>query len=313
MNTLTQNILVLILAVALDRFLPEPPNRIHPVVWMGWAIDSLRRLAPAKPTPALLFGGLMALGLVGASGLGTQVVVGALRNLGEAAYVLGGSLILRSTFTVRGLSRAGRQVGKSLQQGRLDEARAGLRNLVSRDPSSLDTSLVAAAAIQSVAENTTDSFVGPWLAFSIFGIPGAVAYRAVNTLDSMLGYRGAQEYLGKVSARLDDIVNLIPARLSAMLLLVSGYLEGLPVGRGWQVLGRDRRLTASPNGGWTMGAMSGLLGIRLEKPGHYCLGRKLEAPAGGHIDRAVRVAERTAALAFLCTLGLSALRLAVTG
>ena len=313
MNALAQNILVLVLALALDVFLPDPPNRIHPVAWMGRAIDALRRLAPTKPAPALLFGAVLALGVVGASTVVAHLVVGALQSVGEPAFVLGGALMLRYTFTVRGLSRAAHHVRESLERGRLDKARAGLRNLVSRDPSSLDLSLIAAAAIGSVAENTTDSFVGPWLAFSIFGVPGAVAYRAVNTLDSMLGYRGAYEFLGKASARLDDLVNLVPARLSALLLLSSGFLGRLPTGRGWRTLGRDRRFTTSPNAGWTMSAMAGLLGVRLEKPGHYCLGGKLDVPAAPHIGQAVRLAERTAALAFFITLGLLVLRLAVGG
>ncbi|MDE0233734.1 MAG: adenosylcobinamide-phosphate synthase CbiB [bacterium] len=313
MNALTQNILVLTLAVALDAFLPDLPNRIHPVAWMGRAINSLQRLSPSKPTPAVLFGAVLALGVVGVSAVVSHLVVEGLLNMGEPAYVLGGALILRYTFTVRGLSRAARRVRNSLELGRLDEARAGLRSLVSRDPSSLDQPLIAAAAIQSVAENTTDSFVGPWLAFSIFGVPGAVAYRAVNTLDSMLGYRGAYEYLGKVSARLDDLVNLIPARVSALLLLLSGFWQRLPAARGWRTLRMDRRLTPSPNAGWTMGAMAGLLGVRLEKQGQYCLGGKLDPPAAHHIDQAVRLAERTAAIAFFGALGLLVLRLSLTG
>lgn len=313
MNALTQNILVLTLAVALDVFLPDLPNSIHPVAWMGRAVNSLKRLAPERPTPALLFGAMLALGVVGVSSVVAHLVVEALHNVGELSYVVGGALILRYTFTVRGLSRAARRVRKSLELARLDEARAALRHLVSRDPSSLDRPLIAAAAIQSVAENTTDSFVGPWLAFAVFGVPGSVAYRAVNTLDSMLGYRGAYEYLGKVSARLDDLVNLIPARLSALLLLLSGFLERLPAGCGWRVLREDHRTTPSPNAGWTMSAMAGLLGVRLEKPGHFCLGAKLDMPAAHHIDRAVRLADRTAALAFFSTLALLVLRLAVAG
>ena len=313
MNPLTQNLLVLTLAVGLDGFLPDLPSRIHPVAWMGRAISSLQRLSPTKPTLAVLFGAVLALGVVGVSAVAAHLVLEGLHNVGEPAYVLGGALILRYTFTVRGLSRAARRVRDSLELGRLDEARAGLRSLVSRDPSTLDQPRIAAAAIQSVAENTTDSFVGPWLAFSIFGVPGAVAYRAVNTLDSMLGYRGAYEYLGKVSARLDDLVNLIPARLSALFLLLSGFWQRLPPGRGLRTLRRDRRLTPSPNAGWTMSAMAGLLGVRLEKQGHYCLGSKFDAPGAHHIDQAVRLGERTAVLACLGALGLLVLRLAVAG
>jgi len=173
---------------------------------------------------------------------------------------------------------------------------------------SLDQPLIAAAAIQSVAENTTDSFVGPWLAFSIFGVPGAVAYRAVNTLDSMLGYRGAYEYLGKVSARLDDLVNLIPARVSALLLLLSGFWQRLPAARGWRTLRMDRRLTPSPNAGWTISAMSGLLGVALEKSGHYRIGDGLPDPDSTDIRASVRVLYASAGLALPVVTGLLALR-----
>ena len=212
--------------------------------------------------------------------------------------------MLRTTFTVKGLSSAARQTCQTLGEGRLDAARTSLRNLVSRDSSSLTAPLVAASAIESVAENTTDSYVGPWLAFALFGVPGAVAYRAINTMDSMLGYRGRYEYLGKVAARLDDLANLIPARLSALLLLVSGVLSRLPAGRAWSIMLRDRRCTASPNAGLTMGAMAGLLGTRLEKPGQYCLGGGLREPEAGDIATAVRVAERAAVLGLIVTLGL---------
>ena len=309
----TQHFLVFVLAVAMDCFLPEPPNRIHPVVWMGVIAHRLARIAPTRPAPALVFGGLITLLVVGGSTVAAWLAMSALESLGTVAYLVGGTVVLRTTFTVRGLSRAARQTERSLEQGRLDEARTGLKSLVSRDPASLDRSLMSAAAIESVAENTTDSYIGPWMAFAVFGIPGAVAYRAVNTLDSMLGYRGAYQYLGKTSARLDDLVNLVPARVSALLVLLGGASARWPAGRGWRIMIRDRGLTASPNAGWTMSAMAGLLGVRLDKPGHYCLGRGLPPPDTEDIGRAVVVILRTAAVAFLATLGLLALRVMVIG
>ena len=225
--------------------------------------------------------------------------------------MLGGALVLRTTFTVRGLSSAANGVRDALKRGRLDEARDGLKHLVSRDASSLSAPLVTAAAIESVAENTTDSYVAPWLAFAIFGVPGAVAYRVINTLDSMLGHRGKYEYLGKASARLDDVANLIPARVSALLLIVAGALSRLPAALGWKILIRDRNLTASPNAGWTMSAMAGLLGSRLEKVGHYCLGWGMPEPRVEDISKAVRVAEIVAILGLVTALGLLAARHAI--
>jgi adenosylcobinamide-phosphate synthase len=307
-DLLAQNALILVLAVILDRLLPEPPNPVHPVVWMGKAVGALERISPKRPAAALFFGAFVVVVIVGGSGAVAWLVSVALNGAGGIAYVVGGTLALRTTFTVRGLSQAGRQTQRSLQQGGLNEARTSLTSLVSRDTASLSHSMVAAAAIESVAENTTDSFVGPWLAFAVLGLPGAVAYRAINTLDSMLGYRGAYEYLGKTSARLDDLVNLIPARLSALLLLLAGGLVRLPVGRGWRIMKRDHGLTASPNSGWTMSAMAGLLGIRLEKPGHYHLGGELPPPCAGDIGRSLEVVVRTAVLALVAGTGLLAVR-----
>lgn len=312
-NSLTLDVLVLTVAVALDRFLPELPNSIHPVVWTGRIITALEGMAPRRPVPVFLFGGFIVLVVVGGCGIATWWVMAGLQTMGDLIYVAGGALVLRTTFAVRGLCEAAEQTQSTLTQGRWDEARVSLRSLVSRDPAPLTPPLVAAAAIESVAENTTDSFVGPWLAFAVLGVPGAVAYRALNTLDSMLGYRGAYEYLGKISARLDDVVNLIPARLSAVLILAGGLLSRLPAGRGWRIMVRDHGLTASPNAGWTMGAMAGLLGIRLEKPGHYCLGADLHPPDAGDIGRAVGVAEETAALALLLAIALLAVKFTITG
>lgn len=310
-DNLALNALVLLLAVVLDRLLPEPPAKLHPVVWMGYTVDALRRVAPRSPLAAFLFGCAIVLVTVGAWSALAWMLMTALTSISPWAYVVGGAVALRTSFTVMGLLAAAGRTRQALSEGHLDTARQSLRSLVSRDHTSLTPPLVAASAIESVAENTTDSYVGPWLAFAVLGVPGAVAYRAINTLDSMLGYRGTYEYLGKASARLDDAVNLIPARLSALLILASGALHRLPVGRGWRIMLRDQGRTASPNAGLTMSAMAGLLGTRLEKPGHYCLGEDLREPRSGDIGKAVSVAGSTAMLALIGALGLLAARHAV--
>ena len=164
-----------------------------------------------------------------------------------------------------------------------------------------------------MAENTTDSYIGPWLAFALLGLPGAFAYRAVNTLDSMIGYRGKYEYLGKASARLDDLINLVPARLSAGLIVAAGALCRLPAGQGYRWAMAGRKLTASPNAGWTIGAMSGLLGVALEKAGHYRIGDGLNVPAPRHIGVSGRVALLVAAIGAPLAVGVLALRALAVG
>ena len=304
---------VIVLALALDRLLPEPPTAIHPVVWMGRAIRMLVRGRPTAPVAAFLCGAAVVVVVVGAFGALGWVVMKGLAALGPVAYLLGGALLLRTTFTVTGLSAAAGKTRRALAEDRLDDARESLSSLVSRDSATLTAPLVAAAAVESVAENTTDSYISPWLAFAILGVPGAVAYRAVNTLDSMLGYRGPNECLGKAAARLDDLVNWIPARISALLLLASGATLRLPALPAWRGMLRDRLLTESPNAGWTMGAMAGLLGAELEKPGHYRLGAGLRQPEADDIRLSVHLAERTAVLGVLLSLGVLAARHAIVG
>ena len=310
---LTLDALALLLAVGLDRLLPEPPAGIHPVVWMGRAISAMERAAPKRPLPAFLFGCVIVAALVAVSTALAWLATAALHSIHPLAYVVGSAILLRTTFTARGLSSAAKHTRQALGEGRLDDARTSLRSLVSRDPTTLTASLVAASAIESVAENTTDSFIAPWLAFALFGVPGAVAYRAVNTLDSMIGIRGRYEYLGKAAARLDDAVNLVPARLSALLLLAGGALARQPARRGWSIMLRDRGITASPNAGLTMSAMAGLLGTRLEKPEHYSLGEGLRNPETEDIDTAIRLAELTAILGVIAALGLLVARHAIAG
>ena len=231
-----------------------------------------------------------------------------LREVGPIPYLLGGAVLLNTTFAVSGLARAARSVQTAVDEESMSQARQELRSLVSRDASSLNRSLVSAAAIESVAENTTDSYIGPWLAFAVLGLAGAFAYRAVNTLDSMIGYRGKYEYLGKASAKLDDYINLVPARLSAGLMLAAGAMNRLPASLGLRWAWKGRWLTESPNAGWTIGAMSGLLGVALEKTGHYRIGEGLEEPCSRHIGISVRVAYGVAALGVMAAIGGLALR-----
>lgn len=303
------NVVALLLAIALDAAFPEPPSALHPVVWMGKAIAALERLAEGLgKSGSLALGALIAVAVPALFGGGAWLVAIMLYALGDIPFLVGVAVILKTTFAVRGLGRAAIDTQRSIEGEDMYMARHSLRSLVSRDSAELPKPLVAAAAIESVAENTTDSFIAPWLAFALLGLPGAFAYRAVNTLDSMIGYRGRYEYLGKASARLDDVVNLIPARLSAVLLLLAGaVISGCSARQGWRTALRERGVTASPNAGWTIAAMSGLLGVALEKPGHYLIGRAYGQPSAVDIGRAVRVMYATAALGAILAVGLIAL------
>ncbi len=266
----------LALALAIDATLGEYPAAAHPVVWMGGCISFLEARAPwGGRARELAWGALMALAIPALFALGGALFLAGSRRLGWAGVIIE-ALALKSTFALRELGRAGGRVRIALQRGGVAEAREGLRSLCSRDPSQLGPAQLTAAAIESLAENASDSAVAPLLWYLALGLPGALAYRAANTLDARIGYHGRCEWLGKTAARLDNLWNLAPARVTALFLLLAGLLCGAPARRGARALLRDGRKTESPNAGRPMAAMAGLLGIELEKAGHYRLGDPVE-------------------------------------
>jgi adenosylcobinamide-phosphate synthase len=290
----SDRVTILLGALALDVVFGEPPAWLHPVVWMGRMQQALRRLAPKRPLLAFFWGAFMA--AAGPCVFGGLAWLLLAHTHDVVRWILA-VFLLKSAFAVRALAMAGWNVSRPLAAGNLDAARAALGGLVSRDTKVLAAPLVAAAAVESVAENTSDSIVAPFLFYALGGVPGALAYRAINTLDAMIGYRGELEWLGKAAARLDDLVNLVPARVTALLLALAAPLARGSVARAAAIWARDRRLTESPNAGHPMAAMAGVLGVELEKIGHYRLGGGLRAPEAADVDRAVRVVLGAAALA----------------
>ncbi|MET0340857.1 MAG: adenosylcobinamide-phosphate synthase CbiB [Polyangiales bacterium] len=291
-------------ALALDVIVGEPPNVLHPVVWMGHAIQPLKRLARRTPAWELTVGALYALAVVTGFALLALVVVRA-ASVHRAASMLAEALLLWCCFALRGLVRAGREMLAALDAGDLPRARYALGSLCSRDPAELSPTELAGASIESLAENASDSVVAPLFYYALFGVPGAVLYRAANTLDAMVGYRGRFEYLGKAAARLDDVLNLIPARLTALALLLAALPLGLRVRRGLRIGTRDARRTESPNAGWPMAVAAGLLGVRLDKRGSYVLGAELAAPDRAALADAIRLVRVAGWLAALAVLGAS--------
>jgi adenosylcobinamide-phosphate synthase len=297
-------LLILGLALVLDWFGNEYPPRVHPVVWMGRMISFLMRKAPAAGWwRQFLFGMVLTIivvGVWGAASFGIMYAAGLLPLLA----LLPGAFLLKGSFALRELGAAANRVRYPLEMGDLPAARHALRSLCSRDPTHLDSEALLAATLQSLAENLSDSFVAPMFYYALAGVPGAIAYRAINTLDAMIGYHGKYEALGKFAARLDDVVNWIPARLTAGLLLLAGRISRKDTAAGWRILRRDGRKTPSPNGGRPMAVLAGLLGVRLEKKGVYTLGDPIHPLTPASVREAWRLVTRTAWLmAGLCAVG----------
>ncbi len=301
---LTPDLMVLALALLLDFLLGEYPNLIHPVVWMGKMISLYERLAPSQgPKRQFVAGVLLALLFPAACAATAALIIFSVQPWPIAAIIVT-VLLLKSTFAFRALGRSAAAVRNALAQENIGAARSGLQSLCSRDPTRLEPPGIAGATIESVAENISDSFVAPLLFYSALGLPGAIFYRAVNTLDAMIGYHGKHEFLGKAAARLDDLLNLVPARFTAAFLLLAGLFCGQDARQGWRIWKRDRSRTQSPNAGHPMAVMAGLLRIELTKEDHYRLGEPLEALSAAKIDEAWRVAALAAALAIALNLSI---------
>ncbi|HEY2257213.1 MAG TPA: adenosylcobinamide-phosphate synthase CbiB [Variovorax sp.] len=299
------------LALAIDRWLGEPPARWHPVVWTGCYLGWIgRRIAPvagaARPrdwrrlaagTLAWCIGAAMTL----AAACGWLALA---RRMPAWAAVPWLALALKPLLAWRLLHEEVQAVETALGRS-LDEGRAQLARLVSRDVAGLDPGQVREAAIESLAENLNDSLVAPLFWFVLFGLPGAACYRFANTADAMWGYRGEREgrdwtWAGRFAARADDVLSWLPARITALLLwLCAAPLQPRP-GRAAAMLLREARKTPSPNSGWPMAAMALQLGIHLRKPGVYALHPEGRAPAGADTARALMLATRVAWLAAAC-------------
>ncbi len=296
---------VLALAVALDLLAGEPPNRWHPVAWLGALIARSRPRAPRSRWRLLLRGAAVLLVTAALAAAGALAADAALGLAPVPLAVLGRSWLLKATLSIDALFAAVLLVRGHLVAADLPGARQQVaRHLVSRDTGDLDAPAIASAAIESLAENLTDAVAAP-IAFYVagvllhgtgLGLALAWAYRAVNTADAMIGYRRDELlYLGRAAARTDDALNYVPARLAAAAIVGAAWWAGESAAGAVRAWRRDGGRTESPNAGQTMATMAGALGVTLEKRGHYRLGEG-SAPDVAAIDRALRVARRAVAI-----------------
>jgi adenosylcobinamide-phosphate synthase len=285
----------MVLALLIDRWWGEPPVRWHPVVWMGQGLDAMgRRIAPAMgqaaPTSARVF---VAGAMAWIAGAGVVVLIAwaaawAVGHMPLWLQALALGLLLKPLLAWRMLRDEVRAVEAALGES-LATGRERLSWLVSRDVSALDVAQVRESAIESLAENLNDSVVAPIFWFVLLGLPGAALYRFANTADAMWGYRGVYkdqnwEWAGKWAARADDVLSWLPARLTALLLVLASRAR-------WRAVCREAAKTPSPNSGWPMATMAVALDIRLGKPGVYVLNPTGRQPTRTDTARAVMYAE----------------------
>ena len=292
------SVLIFVLAFLIDAVFGEFPDRIHPTVWIGKTIAYFKRkFKNSNPRIEKVNGVFLCLLVMFlAAGLSYLLLSGIRIFFGWIPYIVAAAILFKTTFAARCMRNYTVPIAEALENGDLDKARRSLYYIVRRDPNKLNEQQIASAAVESIAESTTDGITSPFFFFALFGVPGAFAFRVINTLDSMVGYKDEENInIGWFSAKMDTITNYIPARLTAILMVAATALLGENWRNSWRILQRDKTKTNSINAGWTMSAMAGALDIQLEKSGHYALGDKGEITAK-HIKRALRIMELTAIL-----------------
>jgi adenosylcobinamide-phosphate synthase len=287
-------------ALLLDALVDEPPTALHPVGWMGQLIAAGRKARTTRePLPALLQGAVLLGGGAAAVAAAACLARAGVRRLPRGLRAAAEGAALKPALALRALLGAGAEIEQALVRGEVPEARRLLAwHLVSRDTSGLSVAEVAGAAIESVAENLGDGFVAPVLAYRFGGLPAAYVYRWVNTCDAMIGYRTDElEWFGKTAARADDVLNWLPARVSALAIAGAAGLHGADAAGALRCAAGDALRTSSPNAGWPMAAMAGALGVRLTKRGVYALNDAGREPTAADLRRALRLARTAGALA----------------
>lgn len=261
------------LAYVLDWLVGDPAWLPHPVRWMGQMIKSgeklLRRFAHT-PRGEFASGLLLTVVTVGVFGAGSWCLLLLLESWNPALEFAVSLYFAMTTLATRSLLDEARAVRRLLSDNDLLSARRQVARIVGRDTHDLEESEVARAAIETLAESASDGIIAPMLYLAIGGVPAALAYKAINTLDSMIGHRGRRyEFFGKCAARLDDAVNFIPARLTGLLFVVAAWTLRLGWCGAWHVMRRDGAKHKSPNAGRPEAAMAGALGVRLGGTNNY--------------------------------------------
>lgn len=297
---LIDSLLILLLAFVIDLIFGEFPDRVHPTVWMGNVIAYLKpKTRSANPLTEKRNGVFLCIAVIALFTVPAFFLLWAIRLIpvwGWLLYIVASAVLLKTTIAIKCMKHYTAPIAKALKHSDVDEARRWLHFIVRRDPATLDERHITSAAVESIAESTTDGVTSPVFFFALFGVPGAFAFRVINTLDSMVGYRDAENVnIGWFSAKMDTLANYAPARLTAFLMVVSAMLVGADWRNSLRILQRDKNKTASLNAGWTISAMAGALNTQLEKQGCYALGDG-EDISPEDIGRAWRIMLLTAVL-----------------
>lgn len=302
-------VVVLVLAIVLDLFLGDPsPNnpdktafKLHPAVLMGKLTKTLEtQLRSPNPKIAKFYGAILAITVIATFTIPVYFGLWALYTfLTIAVYAFFAVILLKLTICIKLETDWAKSAAKAIESEDMAEAKK-YSHFSRRDSKNLTGPQISSAVIESMAENLIDFKFSPILSYAFFGVTGAIAFKAVNTLDGMVGFKDEVHlHTGWFSANLDTIINYIPARFTAILIVIASALLGEDYKNAWSIAKKDHAKTPSRNHGWPMAAMAGALHVQLEKPNQYILGEAAEKLTPDKILRALRI--RNMAL-LLCVL-----------
>ena len=303
--------IVAVVAFLLDALIGDPRSKLHPVVLMGKLISFFEKLllrAEDKPLKKAFKGGVLVYAVV----IIVMAIGFAIENLtleisNHAAQIFAQALVLSFMISPKSLAREGYAIYLFLEHDEIDYARERVGWIVGRDTKNLNEAEITRATVETVSENTVDGVISPLFFFAIGGLPLAMFYRAANTMDSMIGYKSEKYFFfGQIAARLDDILNYVPARITGLLFVCAAFLLQLDYKNAFAMMKRDAKKHPSPNGGWAEATVAGALNIRLGGMNYYFgephfrayMGEPNESLEAEHILGAIRLMY-TATILFL--------------
>jgi adenosylcobinamide-phosphate synthase len=302
-------IAVLLLAIVIDLIFGDPApwkpmnayEKRHPTIWMGKLAKSLTPyFKNPNPRTEKANGVLLAILVIAAFTVPTFFGLAAIYIfLHFALYIIVAAVLLKTTICIKLETDGAKAVAKALEAGDLQEAKR-YHHFSRRDPTNLTSPQIASAVIESMVENLTDFKHSPIIYYSFFGVSGAITFRAINTLDGVVGFKDPEHInIGWFSANLDTVVNYIPARLTTILMIISAAIISEDWRNAWRIAQRDRKKIQSRNHGWQMAAIAGALHVQLDKPGHYIVGDPDQVLDAGKIRTSLRIRDISIVLSLL--------------
>ena len=289
-----ESVVIVAFALLLDFLVGDPKTKYHPTAWIGKLIASLVPFTKSDSVRKELIGGILLVSVIVVTVCTVLVVLDigiSLLTIDIVSLIVSiavGSILLKTTIAIRGMQKHALAVVDAVEKGDLGSARNHLSMIVKRDTKNLDKNHILSGVLESVSENTVDGITGPLFYYAIFGLPGAFVYRAINTIDSMVGYKTALfKNVGWFGAKCDTVLNYLPSRLTALVMILGALILGYNWKESLYIMKRDSRKLESPNAGFPMAALAGALGTRLEKMNYYTIGNGSIEFTKSHIISAV--------------------------